>query len=109
MSAKTKSAVGLNQEVNKADEELPKVKEELNTLKEEVIKKLHWANVNWYGDSGLEQLQCRKKPCAERDSRGQSSPSNSGGEKEREVEIEEWQTGQSELQGGLSNTEKTQI
>lgn len=41
MSAKTKSAVGLDQEVNKADEELLKVKEELNTLKEEVIKKPH--------------------------------------------------------------------
>lgn len=41
MSAKTKSAVGLDQEVNKADEELRKVKEELNALKEEVIKKPH--------------------------------------------------------------------
>lgn len=41
MSAKTKNAMGLDQEVNKADEELLKVKEELNTLKEEVIKKPH--------------------------------------------------------------------
>lgn len=39
MSAKTKSTVGLDQKVNKADEELLKVKAELNTLKEEVIKK----------------------------------------------------------------------
>lgn len=41
MSAKTKSAVGLDQEENKADEELLRVKEELNSLKEEVIKKPH--------------------------------------------------------------------
>lgn len=46
MSAKTKSAVGLDQEVNKADAELLKVKEEVNTLKEEVIKKPHLANIN---------------------------------------------------------------
>lgn len=41
MSAKTKSVVGLDQEENKADEELLRVKEELNSLKEEVIKQPH--------------------------------------------------------------------
>lgn len=39
MSAKTKSAEGLDQEVNKTDEELLRIKEELNSLKEKVIKK----------------------------------------------------------------------
>lgn len=41
MSANTKSVVVLDQEENKADEELFRVKEELNSLKEEVIKKPH--------------------------------------------------------------------
>lgn len=41
MSAKIKSVVGLDQEENKADEELLRVKEELNSLREEVIKKPH--------------------------------------------------------------------
>lgn len=41
MSAKSKSVVGLDQEENKADEELLRVKEELNSLKEEVIRKPH--------------------------------------------------------------------